>query len=310
MPAFKLTQLRHFSAVAKLKSIGLASRVLHISQPALTRSIQRLEAEAEGVLFERGSRGVELTPRGKTLLPYVKAMLTEADRATEQLRNITGQRRTRIRLGTSPNFTQDICPDIIAEFLGAYPNANILTRSATAEQMIAMLAASELDLAIILSWGTTVQMALAKDFELAHEPLTEAIVSVFAPAGHELDTRTEVSIEELALQRWAVPHGMSLSYLFQHVFASRDLPVPQEIINSSNVAHMLELAQRLNLLLIIPRHLVTEEVRGGKLVPLQCPPLQLSYQVEMITRRRGTKAAGLSHFREIARRHFAAAQLS
>lgn len=309
MPALKLTPLRHFSAVAELKSIGVASRVLHISQPALTRSIQRLERETEGPLFERGSKGVELTARGEALLPYVKAMLAEADRAKEQLREMKGRRRMQIKLGASTNLAQYVCPDIIADFVREYPDSNILTATGTGEQLLSMLSSSELDLAITLTWGTTLQMALAKNPALAHEPLGEMTARVFAPAGHRLASTDTATLEELATERWAVPHGLSLSYIFQDVFVSRDLPAPPQVINSSNLPHMLTLAKRLQLLLIMPPHIVNDAVRAGEFIPLSCEPLELHYQVEMISRRRGTQATGLTHFRELARRHFAQAGL-
>lgn len=310
MAAFKLTQLRHFSAVAQLRSIGHAARVLHISQPALTRSIQRLEKETDGTLFERGSKGVELTSRGEALLPYVRAMLAEADKATQQLREVRSQRSAQITLGTSANFAQHICPDIIADFIQEFPNSNILTVTGTGEHLISMLSASELDLAVSITWGTTLQMVLAKSLELAHERIADFKTCVFAPTEHRLAQRPDVSLEDVSQERWAVPHGLSLSYIFRDVFTSRNLPTPLQVINSSDIAQILGLSKRLNLLLIIPQHLAMEEVTQGNLVPLNCQPLELMYQVEMITRRRGTQTAGLNNFRSLVRRHFARAELS
>ena len=310
MAAFKLTQLRHFSTVAEMKSIGVAAKVLHISQPALTRSIQRLEKETDGPLFERGSKGVALTPRGEALLPYVRAMLAEADRATQELRELRGQRQLRITLGASANFTQHICPDVIVDFVAEFPDSSVRTVTGTGEQLISMLSSAELDLAITVAWGSTLQIAMAKNLDLAHERLADMRACVFAPAGHALAGRGEVSLERLSRERWAVPHGLSLSYVFQEAFASRNLPAPVQVVNSSNVAHMLALSKRLGLLLIIPQHLAGEDLAAGDLTPVNCQPLQLLYQVEMITRRHGTQTPGLNRFRELAREHFGRAALT
>mgnify|MGYP006270404725 CR=1 FL=1 len=309
MPAFRLTQLRHFTTVAETGSLGVAARLLHISQPALTRSIQRLEKDSEGPLFERGPRGVSLTPRGEALLPYVRAMLLEADRATEVMGTPQAARLTRIAFGVSPNFARHVSPDIIADFVGDFPDASILTRAGTAEQLIAMVAAAAIDVGVTLAWGTTVQLALAKNPDLAHEHLAEVTASVFAPAGHPLASSEELPLELAAEQRWAVPYGVSLSYVFRNVFVTHDLEPPAQVINSSSIEHMLAMSQRLGLLLIVPRHVAAEDVRRGALIPLVCPPLALGYDVELITRRRGTRTAGLSRFCDLVRRRFAEADL-
>lgn len=310
MAAFKLTQLRHFKTVAELKTIGFASKVLHISQPALSRSIQRLELEVGGALFERRSRGVELTARGKAILPCIRAMLMEADRAVEQLQAVSGERRAQVKLGVSPNFTRHIVPDIITDFVDEYPNSNLITVTSTTEQMIAMLSAAESDLGITLVWGTTLQVAMGKNLDLAHERIAELKAGVFAPAGHELAKCREVELAVLAKQRWAVPHGLSISYIFRDIFAAQNLPPPPQVFNSSSVSQMIELSQRLNLLLIVPQHVIAEEVRTNKMVPLRCPSLELLYHVELITRRQGTRTAGLNFFIERTRSRFAEAKLS
>ncbi len=308
MSAFKLTPLRHFIAVAEHGSIGVAASILHISQPALTRSIQRLEKEADGALFERGHRGVQLTARGEVLLPYLKAMVTEADRATEQLQAVRGERQSKIKLGVSPNLARYICPDIIVDFVREFPNSNITTITGTGEELLSRLTAADLDLAISVAWGTTMDMALAKNTELALETLAELTVGVFMPASHPLAGQPGVELEELAQARWAVPHGLSISYVFQDIFIKQDLPPPAQIINSSSIDHMLELCERLDLLLIIPQHVAADEVRQGRLLSLSCPPLEIRYQVDMLSRRRGTQVRGLSVFKRLVRDHFARAK--
>lgn len=69
-----LDRLAQFSAVARRGSIGQAAIELGLTQPALTRSLQRLEAEVGGRLFDRSPRGVVLTGYGETLLPYAQSL--------------------------------------------------------------------------------------------------------------------------------------------------------------------------------------------------------------------------------------------
>ena len=74
-----LRHLRLFAAVAELKSLTLASEMWHISQPAVTQAINKLERETEGALFERSRHGFFLTPRGEVLLNRVKSAFALLD---------------------------------------------------------------------------------------------------------------------------------------------------------------------------------------------------------------------------------------
>lgn len=74
-----LRHLRLFAAVADLKSLTLTSEKWHISQPAVTQAINKLEREAGGALFERSRHGFFLTPRGEVLLRRVEAAFAMLD---------------------------------------------------------------------------------------------------------------------------------------------------------------------------------------------------------------------------------------
>ncbi len=71
----RITSLKYFHEVAELKSISKVSNELHISQPALSHQLSKLEKELDVKLFERSNRGVELTQKGKVLYNYSKEMI-------------------------------------------------------------------------------------------------------------------------------------------------------------------------------------------------------------------------------------------
>lgn len=71
----RISSLKYFYEVAELKSISKVSNNLHISQPALSHQLSKLEKDLDAKLFERSNRGVELTDKGKILYNYTKEML-------------------------------------------------------------------------------------------------------------------------------------------------------------------------------------------------------------------------------------------
>jgi DNA-binding transcriptional LysR family regulator len=301
---FRLTKLRHFCTVAEHSSIGLAARVLRISQPALTRSIHRLESEFDEPLFERSPRGVMLTQLGATLLPHAKAILAEADRATEDWDNLKGKQRARINVGISPNFVRYVIPEVLEAFVAEYPEASIEVQTGTAEQLLAMLSAAQLDLAVAVVWRGTLDAALGRVMDIWQTRLARLSAGVYAPRGHPLAATGAATLQELATYRWAVPHSLSISYVFQNVFVNEDLVAPLQVINTSHLSLMVPACVRLNLLTIVPRHVMTDEVARGDMVPVACPALELDYAVSLLSRRRSTTTSALNEFVAMLKTHF------
>ena len=85
----ELRDLRTFVAVAQQRSFSRAAEALHVSQPALSEQVRKLEDELGATLFERTSRGVVLTDAGEALLPHARTVLAQADIATEAVRMVS-----------------------------------------------------------------------------------------------------------------------------------------------------------------------------------------------------------------------------
>lgn len=88
--------LRAFEAVARRLAFGAAATELHLSQPAISRQIQALEAEVGTALFHRGTRHVELTTAGATLLRTVVPLLERLDSTVHQIRHSQARRHVAV----------------------------------------------------------------------------------------------------------------------------------------------------------------------------------------------------------------------
>jgi LysR family transcriptional regulator, nitrogen assimilation regulatory protein len=110
----ELRSLHYFVRIAELGSITRASAHLQIAQPALTRHVQRLEAELATPLFTRANRGVRLTEAGHKLLESAQRILRDVERTGDEIRAHKAHPSGKIVLGVTPT----LCPVVVPELFG------------------------------------------------------------------------------------------------------------------------------------------------------------------------------------------------
>ena len=116
---------RVFYVVAKNKHMTKASEELHISQPAISQSIKKLEDGLGGTLFLRSNKGMELTEEGKMFYEYVKGALELINNAENEFTAFKDLTKGEIKIGCSTTLTKLILINALKEFHKEYPNINI-----------------------------------------------------------------------------------------------------------------------------------------------------------------------------------------
>ncbi len=143
-----LTELRHFLLIADHGTFTEAARRAHLSQPALTVSIRRLEEELGARLFHRGPGGAALSAAGAALVPRARAALAAVEDGRRAVAEIAGLHAGEVRLGAGATATTYRLPPVLAQFRRRHPEVRFLVREAMTDQLEAMLHDGELDLAI------------------------------------------------------------------------------------------------------------------------------------------------------------------
>ena len=121
----KLGALQNLMVVVERGSIRAAARHLNVAQPVITRSIQDLERELKTVLFERGKKGVSLTPAGQVFLRRVTLATGELRRAQDELDQLRGATHGSLTIGLSmvPQIT--VLPKALRQFRLRYPDVTL-----------------------------------------------------------------------------------------------------------------------------------------------------------------------------------------
>lgn len=144
-----LEPLRHFALVAQHGTFTAAARHAHVTQPALTASIQRLEAQMGARLFERGPGGASLTAAGDALLPRARAALAALEEGRRAVQEVMGLTVGSVRLGAGATVCTYYLPRTLARFRAKHSGVQILLREAHADDLVDALEAGDLDIAIL-----------------------------------------------------------------------------------------------------------------------------------------------------------------
>lgn len=137
-----------FYVVAKNKHMTKASEELHISQPAISQAIKKLEEQLGGILFLRSNKGMELTEEGKMFYEYVKGALELINNAENEFTSFKDLSKGEIKIGCSTTLTKLVLIDALEKFHTDYPNININITNDLTSKLINDLKLGKLDLVI------------------------------------------------------------------------------------------------------------------------------------------------------------------
>lgn len=144
-----LDQLHHLLLVIEHGTLTAAARHAHLSQPALTASIQRLEAAFDAKLLHRGRRGAELTEAGRALVPHARAALAALEDGRRAVAQVEGLAGGEVRLGGGATACTYLLPAVLARFRARYPGVRISLREGFPDGLRTALHAGALDLAVV-----------------------------------------------------------------------------------------------------------------------------------------------------------------
>ena len=139
---------RVFYTVAKNRHMTKASEELHISQPAISQSIKKLEDQLGGTLFLRSNKGMELTSEGKMFYEYVKGALELINNAENEFTSFKDLSKGEIKIGCSTTLTKLVLINTLKDFHLNYPNININITNDLTSNLINDLKLGKLDFVI------------------------------------------------------------------------------------------------------------------------------------------------------------------
>ncbi|MFA7891480.1 LysR family transcriptional regulator [Pseudomonas putida] len=240
-----LRDLKYFATIAELGHLGRAAEKLNRSQPALSKSIQRLEESLGARLFQRDGRRIKLTDVGELLLARGRQLQINIAETEREIRDFAGGLIGTIRLGCAASMAEYLLPQLTAALIERAPGLVLKLSIAQDDVLKESLRFGRLD-AIICP------LVVDEDQFLSYPILQDEVV-VVASSDHPLFSGP-IGMMDLCQYRWVLgAPTVTARRWIDHAFTSNQLPSPEVQVETNSISLLPRLIAQTNLLSFIAR---------------------------------------------------------
>lgn len=266
-----LHQLKIFTTVARLKNFTRAAEEMRLRQPSISLLVKALERELRVKLFEKLGNKVRLSVAGEGLLHHAQEILAKVEGIKEEMDEIRGLKKGKIRVGGSALAAASFLPGAVQRFKKEHPGVEVILKIQRSESLEKKLLEGELDLAVL---GFVPHSPLLRGERYREEDLV-----VIAPPKHPLSKRRSVPLKLIAKEPLiAQEKGSRLRGLVEQRFAERGLPFAPilEVDGQFAARDAIKSAVAGNLGLgFVSRPHVVGDAEAGRLKILKVPELKI-----------------------------------
>src|SRR4051794_16774434 len=268
--------LRVFLAVADERSFSRAAAKVHLTQPAVSQTVRRLERALGEELFDRSSKSGTLTDAGTMLRNYAQRLVRLAEETESAVRELRDLRRGRVLIGANEAAVHTLLP-LIGRFRTTYPDIAIDVRRVPARQIAVEVQQGSLDFG-------------ALTFHPTEEGLLEVAVGtdelvLLVPPSHRLAERRPVAMEDIAEEPGGAPNDPppardGVLRLFEEHHVPRRMVIALPSLDGIKRAVELKLGVAL-----LPRRCAITEIASGRLVAVLVNGVSRKRRVTLVCRK-------------------------
>lgn len=263
-----LRNLRLIDAIAREGSLLRAAQGMNMTQSAITKALQELEATAGVRLFERSNRGALPTPFGEAMIAHARVILTQIQHADQELADLRDGSGGKVAIGTLLSAAVELLPAAIAQVLQSRPNLTIRIVEGTNDSLMPQLRQGALDLIV-----GRLPVFRQRD-GIRQEALMADDARIVARKGHPLMRKRNLSLAQLLDCHWILPRQeTTLRRQIDDAFRAEGLRPPLCAVESISVLTNRALLMGTDYLAIWPVRLAESEARRGLLsiLPVRLP---------------------------------------
>ena len=253
-----LQQLTYLVALDTHRQFGLAADKCHVSQPALSVQVQKLEEELGVLLFDRTQRGAEPTEIGTKVIARARLVLREAQQLRELVQAEKGEVVGELRLGVIPTLAPYLVPRFLVSLTAAYPNLRVHIEELRSEEIMQQLKDHRLDVGLLVT--------PLDDRQLHELPLLDEPFLVLASATHPLAAQATVQPADLqAPGLWLMQQGHCFRNQVVNLCGSAS-PTGAVTYESGSIETLKQLVRRQSGYTLVPELAVLDEVDNNPLL--------------------------------------------
>lgn len=285
-------QLRTFLAVARRLSYTRAAEELHLTQPAVSMHIRKLERAVGSTLFDYIGRRISLTATGQVLYDYAERALLLEDELRAALADVGGVPQGPLSIGTSTTIGISVLPGLVREFVAAHPQVTLHVHIGMGTEVIAGLLDGQIDVGIVTG--------AVEDERIEAEPIMDDETVLIVPPDHRWATLSSVGPRDLIGEPMLVTGrgSWNRSLIAQEMAAHG---VTLDIVAESNshpaVARLVEAGVGAG---IVSRLSVSDELARQQLVAVPLRDVNFRRSVYLVVHRDKHPTPALRAFRELA----------
>lgn len=269
-----LVQLQHFLTLARAGSFVRAADLVHLTQPALSRSIRALEDELGQLLFDRIGRRIELTPFGHETRRRAQLLVEDAKDLRSSGRQIESGARGRFRLGLGSGPGYLFTTPLLIRMAHEFPRFHLEISRANTDTLVRSLRERDLDALIVDA------RSLKPASDLALDHVFEARGAFMCRPGHPLvESGQPLSFDQLL--RFPVastPLSDELARILVERYGEQAHPQEMVTLSSDEISHLVEAAAQTDAIVLAIR------TAGPHLVELELdPPFQTNARFGLVT---------------------------
>lgn len=275
----ELRDIEYFAVVAEHKSIARAAESLGLSQPALSKSLRRLEQSVRAKVVKRTPTGVELTAVGNALLAQVSRLRLTLDDISREAADLGDGRAGHLRIATNPGLTFHLITDACIALRKEAPKVTLTIMIDSRTSLVNRVRAGELDMAIV-----SIEPELHAD--LVDELLYHGKHQIYASAKHRLARRKQLTLADLAGEQWVMaPEGNLARQRLHHAFAEYGLPPPKVSVVTTYLPIKQELVATSDMLALGSDEGAQQAMERLGVVPLRVKDFSMRRRVGVIYRK-------------------------
>ena len=280
---YDLSQLRAFLCVVEAGTIGRAARELHMSQPALSRAIKRLEDTVGEHLFERHTTGMRLTTFGAALVPHARVLNYEEEAAREKINAMRGLATGALRVGTTSSTSALMLPKILSSFSQRWPAIRIDAIEGVRDQLTVALTNYDVDLILAADAADSADVVSLKECRWTEN------ISVVVGASHPLRHECKgLTLEQIRSERWGmVPEGTEPHERLTQLFTAQGMEPPKMMVSTTSIQLLKSMVVHANLVSWLTTPMYEAERLAQQIYPLDVPGLSETRSFTVFRRRNG-----------------------